>query len=566
MPRKVEKVLFSQRFARPKCTFMKGRREHGRGASAGVDDAARGARRGVLLLAAFAAGFAVTGIEIALGRLLAPHFGGSLTVWASIIAAVIAALAIGYPLGGALADRRPGPLLPLGALCLGGVLGAALGIALPIWLRGAMAGIGLNGAAYWLRLSTVLLLFAVPCMLLACVPPSVLRLTLRARDTSGRDAGLLYALGSVGSVLGVLLPALWWIPFLGVRTTFLLIGLIAVLPVVSGLCCGMLAWTPRLRFAVLGPLLLLALLPATVQAPASSSFGEVLFEADSGLQRVRVVARDTPRFRRRWLMFNEGWSSHSALLEPYLVTRDVWDWMALTALLPRPDDGRTDVLIVGLAGGTVSNLMTRWLRPLLPGLAITGVEIDPVVIDVADRYLALDRSHLRTVAADGRVWLRGSDQRFDLILLDAYRQPSIPAHLATVEFFAEVRDRLAPGGIAVVNAFAPAGSSAVFAGLASTWDAVFPGAQLFVGPAKDGFASHLLFGGPGLPLDYQSIAPVRIPVPLRAGWQRLRSGTRFLELGGDASVPWTDDRVPVELLTERAFRSTRPPNAPLRQG
>ena len=77
------------------------------------------ASRGLLFLTAFVAGFAVTGIEIALGRLLAPHFGASLTVWASVIAAVVAALAIGYPLGGYLADRRPGVMLPLVATLLG---------------------------------------------------------------------------------------------------------------------------------------------------------------------------------------------------------------------------------------------------------------------------------------------------------------------------------------------------------------------------------------------------------------------------------------------------------------
>ena len=102
----------------------------------------------MLLLAAFAAGFAITGIEIALGRLLAPHFGASLSVWACIIATVIAALAVGYPLGGFLADRRPEPRLPLGTLLLGGLTGAALGIVVPLWLRASMAGVGLSGPAY----------------------------------------------------------------------------------------------------------------------------------------------------------------------------------------------------------------------------------------------------------------------------------------------------------------------------------------------------------------------------------------------------------------------------------
>ena len=88
--------------------------------------------RGWLFLAAFAAGFAITGIEMALGRLLAPHFGSSLTVWAAIIASIIGALSVGYPLGGWLADRKPGPLLPLVAL----LVGINLSLLIVMWLMG----------------------------------------------------------------------------------------------------------------------------------------------------------------------------------------------------------------------------------------------------------------------------------------------------------------------------------------------------------------------------------------------------------------------------------------------
>jgi spermidine synthase len=535
---------------------MRGRESSSRAAAGEMGAPARGAARAVLLLATFASGFAVTGIEIALGRLLAPHFGASLTVWAAIIAAVVAALAVGYPLGGALADRRPGAPLPLAALALGGALGCALGLLAPFWLRTAMQGVGLAGSRYWLRLFGALLAFAVPCVLLAGVPPAALRATLRERSTAGRDAGLLYALGSAGSVLGVLLPALWWIPLLGLRSTFLLIGALACAPALLGVLCGMLPWRRPLRAAAVLLVLGILLLPASVQAPRRA--GHVLYEADSALQRIRVIERDTPTHRRRWLQLNEGWSSHSAYLEPSLVTHDVWDWMALTALLPRQEGDRLDVLIIGLAGGTVSNLMTRWLAPLLPGLAITGVELDPQVIEVADRYLGLDRRMLRTVTGDGRVWLRGSTERFDLILLDAYQQPSIPAHLATAEFFEEVRAHLTPGGIAVLNAFAPARPSALLDGLTATWLRAFPYAQRFAGPPADGFASYLLLGEAGAPVDFARVATARVPAPLRSGWELLQRRTRPLDPSSARVRPWSDDRSPVELLTDRAFRALRP--------
>lgn len=528
------------------------------GSDGGATDTAGGSTRVLLFVVTFAAGFAITGIEIALGRLLAPHFGASLTIWAAIIASIIAALSIGYPIGGLLADRRPGPGLPLLSLLLGGLLGAGFGVGVPLCLQQAMAGVGLSGPAFWSRLMAVLLLFCLPCVLLAAVPPAVLRVTLRDRSTTGRDAGWLYALGSLGSVLGILLPALWWIPAYGLSRTFLLLGTVAVAPAGAGLVAGIAGKRPRRALLALPLLPALALAPERVWMPADPE-AKVIYDRDSGLQRIRVTALDSAKERRRWLQLNEGWSVHSWLIEPLYATGEVWDWMALTALLPEPDDARTDVLVIGLAGGTVSNLITRLLRPLLPGLTITGVELDPEVLEVADRYLDLDRSCLETHAADGRVWLRASRRQFDLIILDAYHQPSIPAHLATVEFFGDVRAHLTPGGMAVLNAFAPAGRSRVLDGISTTWEAVFPRAQILAGPEADGFASHLLFGGPAVPLQFGRDRAGQLPEQLRAGWELLSN--QVADLVPEPGVrPWTDDRAPVELLTDHAFRRLRPPN------
>jgi hypothetical protein len=233
--------------------------------------------------------------------------------------------------------------------------------------------------------------------------------------------------------------------------------------------------------------------------------------------------------------------------------------MALSALIPQPPDGRTDVLIVGLAGGTVSNLITRVLAPMLGDIEITGVELDPEVIAVADRYLDLDRSHLTTVVADGRVWLRGSEMKFDLIILDAYHQPSIPAHMATIEFFENVQSHLSADGLAVLNVYAPAEESRILSGVGATWSAVFPRAQWLHGPAANGMASHLLLGGPAVPIKVARISIGQIPAPIRAGW-RLYQRAQDLSIAPGVQ-PWTDDRAPIELLTDRAYRSRRPANA-----
>jgi hypothetical protein len=146
-----------------------------------------------------------------------------------------------------------------------------------------------------------------------------------------------------------------------------------------------------------------------------------------------------------------------------------------------------------------------------------------------------------------------------LIIIDAYHQPSIPAHLATVEFFEDVRAHLSPGGLAVLNVYAPAPKSRILSGIGATWAAVFPRAQLLRGPAPNGLASHLLLGGPAVPIDSARFALNQIPEPLRAGW-RLFERVQDLPVQADLQ-PWTDDRAPIELLTDRAYRSLRPPNS-----
>jgi hypothetical protein len=217
------------------------------------------------------------------------------------------------------------------------------------------------------------------------------------------------------------------------------------------------------------------------------------------------------------------------------------------------------VLIIGLAGGTVSNLITRVLAPMLGDIEITGIELDPEVIEVADRYLDLDRSHLTTVVADGRVWLRGSDAKFDLIILDAYHQPSIPAHMATIEFFENVRAHLSADGLAVLNVYAPAEESRMLSGVGATWSAAFQDAQWLRGPTANEMASHLLLGGPAVPIETARIALAQIPASIRAGW-RLYQRVQDLSVAPGVQ-PWTDDRAPIELLTDRAYRSLRPANA-----
>jgi hypothetical protein len=130
-----------------------------------------------------------------------------------------------------------------------------------------------------------------------------------------------------------------------------------------------------------------------------------------------------------------------------------------------------------------------------------------------------------------------------------------------VEFFEDVSAHLGPGGLAVLNVFAPATQSRILDGIGAAWSMAFSNVEILAGPAANGLASHLLFGGPAVPIDTRRYTLAQIPAPLRPAWSLFQQ-TRPLRVNPDVE-PWTDDRAPVELLTDRAYRSLRPSNPEL---
>jgi predicted membrane-bound spermidine synthase len=170
----------------------------------------------------FVVGASSLGTEIAAARLVAPHFGASTVIWANTIATVLLALSIGYWLGGSLADRAP-ERRGLGRLVLAAAaLLALVPFAGPALLEACADALGTAGAGEVLgSLLAIVLLVAPPVLLLGCVAPYAVRLTVPDVESAGATAGSLYAISTLGSLAGVWLAALVLVPFLGTRLTFL---------------------------------------------------------------------------------------------------------------------------------------------------------------------------------------------------------------------------------------------------------------------------------------------------------------------------------------------------------
>ncbi|MGH2920249.1 MAG: spermidine synthase, partial [Solirubrobacteraceae bacterium] len=411
-----------------------------------------------LALIVFVVGFSILGAEIAAARLLAPYFGASTIVWANTIGIVLVALSIGYWYGGRLADRNPTREGLYRIVLLSGLLLAAVPFVADPFLDAAVDALdSISAGAFVGSLLAVTVLVAVPILVSGAVAPYALRLAVSNVAEAGTVSGRLYAISTVGSLVGTFSSALLFIPLIGTRRTFIVFGLALVVLAVAGFA--------RPRF-VLAPAALLALLvlPAgTVKGDADG--GRVIHEADTEYQYARVV--EDPDGSRR-LELNEGQAIHSVWRPDSHLTGDYWDEMLVLPFAARESAPRS-IAILGNAAGT----MARAYGHYFPRTRIDAVEIDGELTEIGRRYFDLRAPRLHTHTADARPFLRRTEERYDVIVVDAYRQPYIPFYLATKEFFELARDRLRPGGVVLINVGEPERSDRVEQVLGATMAAVF---------------------------------------------------------------------------------------------
>src|ERR687896_910957 len=487
-----------------------------------------------LPLLVFVVGTGSLGAEIAAVRLLAPYFGASTIVWANTIGIVLVALSVGYWLGGRLADRHPHMRgLCLLALTAAGLLALIPFAADPLLDLGVEALDSISAGAFIGSLLGVLVLVAVPVMLLGAVSPYAIRLAVSTVEEAGTVAGRLYALSTAGSLAGTLLSALLLIPLVGTRRTFLIFALAIAVMAVWGL-------RPVRRYAV-APAAIAALiaLPVGTLKAADTDGGRVIHEAETEYQYARVIEYPDGH---RTLELNEGQAQHSIYHPDTVLTGDVWDGHLVLGFAAF-DEPPERVAILGNAAGTTS----RAFEEFFPETRVDGVEIDAELSEIGREYFDMNNPRLHLYHEDARPFLRRIDARYDVISVDAYRQPYIPFYLATKEFFELCRDRLAPGGVLIVNAGHPEDQDDLEKVLSATMREVFP--TVLRDPIED---TNTLLVASEAPLSAERL---RAQVPdLPAGLRSLalqEAGRLAPRLeGGEV---YTDDRAPVEWLIDRSI-------------
>lgn len=503
-----------------------------------------------LSLLVFVTGMVTLGMELSAARLLEPALGNSQIVWAALIGLILLYLAIGAWLGGKLADRFPSRR-GLDTTATLAALGVATVPALstPV-LRMAAVGIadfapGLLAAS----LLAILLLFSVPGILLGTVSPWAIRLTVDNLAQSGSTAGRIYAIATVGSLLGTFLPVLWFIPTYGTRWTFYILALTLLVV----LCINSLRhrhrWIPATG-------LLLVLLLVWGQTPGRAirgqwddgSQGSLIYEDESVYNYIAVRQWGNERH----LKLNDGIGIHSVYHPDTLLSQGIWDYFLLAPLFnpsPSATEDVENLLLIGLAAGTVSELFTRIYGPI----PIQGIELDPQIIAVGEQYFAMNQPNLTAIAADGRRWLaqQPANARWDLIAVDAYRPPYIPFHLTTVEFFRLAKEHLSDHGILAINVGRTAENFALVDALAATLRQLFPTVHIIDEPGPIDDLGNSLLVATMQPTSVQDLytniknLPASMPIEFRKFAQAAQSHARTSPAVADVPI-FTDDHAPVE--------------------
>ena len=483
----------------------------------------------------------VMAVELGASRLLSPYFSSSQIVWTIIIGTIMIAMALGNIIGGRLADKNPNP----DRLYIRILIAALWTALIPLVGKYIIVGITLLLASFvnanflvWASFASCMILFVFPLLLLGTVTPSLAKFTVDSLDDSGKTVGTLGALNTVGSIIGTFLPTFVTIPAVGTAMTFLIFA-------------GILLLLALLYFLSLRKKLAVCAVSAAVFAVCcifgrggSLAFWEsnIIYEDESIYNYLQVKEDE----RSLALSTNVMFGVQSIMMKDGGLTGMYYDYALGAPLLAGiTEEDACDMLILGMGTGTYAKMC----RGYFPKAVIEGVEIDRKITDLAYDVFELPES-VKITTFDGRAYLDLTEKKYDVIMVDAYKDITFPFQMSTVEFFTKVRECLKENGVMVVNMnmYSESGG-AINDYLADTIASVFP----YVYTAPVGTTGNMeLFAC----LDASAREKLSAAQPALANGD-LRTAVgwldRDLSVYEDGGLRFTDDKAPVEMLGMRVI-------------
>ncbi|MFC3957815.1 spermidine synthase [Halovivax cerinus] len=414
-------------------------------------------------VAVFVSGVVSMGLEILAGRLIAPQFGSSIYTWGSIITVLLAALSLGYWRGG----KRAGSASNRRLTWI--MLATAAYVAFVVYASDTLLfySVQLPLPAQYASVPAVTALFGPPTYLLGFVSPYAAELSVK--EGTGEASGHVYALGTIGSIVGAGATTYVLVPTLGIDAIGLLFGLLCVGTAV------VLSLSPTELDGLGASFAVVVVLVVAVSAGSVGldPRGEVVYQTQTPHQELEVVDDDG----ERWLYLDGATHSAMDLDDPDRHVFEYTTYFHLPLLYAEDPSSIENVLFIGGGGYTGPTDFERTYD-----VSVDVVELDPEVTRVAKEYFELEESeNLTAHTGDGRQFLREAETTYDLIVLDAYQKTQVPLHMTQLGFMELVEDRLSDDGVFLANVIsAPRGSgSAFYRAQYKTIDAAFPSTDSF---------------------------------------------------------------------------------------
>lgn len=474
----------------------------------------------------FVAGFCVMVLELLGTRILSPHLGSSLSVWTSLIGVVMAFLSLGYYWGGVLSEKNAS-LSILSSL----LYGTALWVFLLIVTKESFMVFLLETGMprYWQSIIAAIALLGPPSALLGAVSPYAARLSISSVRTSGSAVGNMYAISTVGSILGTFLTGFVFIPELGHLKTLYVVALLLTL--------ASLALSTAQRWAKVVFICLCIYALYNGWNFSTISYRHVVEDIDTAYGRTQITETQTPVGVLSGMYTDGAYSSAvfpknpRILVFPYYKYYDLMFW----------NEDVKNVLMLGGAGMGYP----RYVTASYPNVSMTVVEIDPKLYEIAKRSMGyVPTDSVRMVFEDGRVFLNSNTKKYDAILIDVFSAHSIPWHLVTVESLKKVQQSLTDDGLAIVNIISSfeGNRSKIIQSIASTYKHVFESVELFSvqNGVRPSDAQNIILVATNKKLDFSRNN-------LSARSKALLSQRKTVEMSGTVL---TDDWSPIDTYTE----------------
>ena len=395
-----------------------------------------------LYITEFFAGISVMAVELGASRLLAPYFSSSQIVWTIIIGTIMIAMALGNIYGGRSADKKPDPDVLYRRILIAAIWIAAipvLGKYVIIGIAGVIIFTINSNYLIWAAFIACMVVFVFPLFLLGTVTPSLVKYTVDSLDDNGKTVGNLGAANTIGSIIGTFIPTFVSIPAVGTAVTFLIFsGILLVLALIYFI---------NAKRGVKKSLISVILFIACCVFGHDSSFAfwenDITYEGESVYNYLQVKEDDENVI----LSTNVLFGVQSILKKNEGLTGMYYDYaMAAPYMAGIKEKEELDMLILGMGTGTYATQCKRYFGDI----SIEGVEIDDKITDLAVQYFELPED-VPVTTYDGRAYLNSIDKKYDVIMVDAYQDITIPFQMSSVEFFTLVKDHLSEDGVMVVN-------------------------------------------------------------------------------------------------------------------